>query len=188
MDFATGSFAMVMITANVRTHSPDGGLPLGWLGKRKARVTEFRASRRTSGAQPVAQVRVAPGKLAEQQSGDRIEPERRIAHQPRMEVGPRAVLPPLQRVEQALRTDLELLSVCAERCRILAARSGSLGRVVEQDDVVDARHMLRHACGYALANAGHDTRRIQDWLGHRSIQHTTRYTELSAAPFKYFWR
>jgi len=49
-------------------------------------------------------------------------------------------------------------------------------------------HMLRHACGYALANAGHDTRRIQDWLGHRSIQHTTRYMQLSAAPFKDFWR
>jgi len=49
-------------------------------------------------------------------------------------------------------------------------------------------HMLRHACGYALANAGHDTRRIQDWLGHRSIQHTTRYTQLSAASFKDFWR
>jgi type 1 fimbriae regulatory protein FimB/type 1 fimbriae regulatory protein FimE len=49
-------------------------------------------------------------------------------------------------------------------------------------------HMLRHACGYALANAGHDTRRIQDWLGHRSIQHTTRNTQLSAAPFKDFWR
>jgi type 1 fimbriae regulatory protein FimE len=49
-------------------------------------------------------------------------------------------------------------------------------------------HMLRHACGYALANAGHDTRRIQDWLGHRSIQHSTRYTQLSAAPFKDFWR
>ncbi len=49
-------------------------------------------------------------------------------------------------------------------------------------------HMLRHGCGYALANCGHDTRRIQDWLGHRSIQHTTRYTELSAAPFKDFWR
>jgi site-specific recombinase XerD len=48
--------------------------------------------------------------------------------------------------------------------------------------------MLRHACGYALANAGHDTRRIQDWLGHRSIQHTTRYTQLSATPFKDFWR
>jgi len=49
-------------------------------------------------------------------------------------------------------------------------------------------HMLRHGCGYALANAGHDTRRIQDWLGHKSIQHTTRYTELSAAPFRDFWR
>jgi len=49
-------------------------------------------------------------------------------------------------------------------------------------------HMLRHACGYALANAGHDTRRIQDWLGHRSIQHTTRYMQLSAAPFKDSWR
>ena len=49
-------------------------------------------------------------------------------------------------------------------------------------------HMLRHACGYALANAGYDTRRIQNWLGHRSIQHTTRYTQLSSAPFKDFWR
>ena len=49
-------------------------------------------------------------------------------------------------------------------------------------------HMLRHACGYALANAGHDTRAIQDWLGHRVIQHTTRYTELSQERFKDFWR
>jgi site-specific recombinase XerD len=48
--------------------------------------------------------------------------------------------------------------------------------------------MLRHAFGYALANAGHDTRRIQDWLGNRSIQHTTRYTQLNAAPFKDFWK
>jgi type 1 fimbriae regulatory protein FimB/type 1 fimbriae regulatory protein FimE len=39
-----------------------------------------------------------------------------------------------------------------------------------------------------LQLSGHDTRRIQDWLGHRSIQHTTRYTQLSAAPFKDFWR
>jgi integrase len=34
-------------------------------------------------------------------------------------------------------------------------------------------HMLRHGCGYALANAGHDTRAIQAWLGHANIQHTT---------------
>ena len=49
-------------------------------------------------------------------------------------------------------------------------------------------HMLRHACGYALANAGHDTRLIQDWLGHRAIQHTARYTELSPTRFKDVWR
>lgn len=49
-------------------------------------------------------------------------------------------------------------------------------------------HMLRHGCGYALANAGHDTRAIQDWLGHRSIQHTVRYTELTATRFRDFWR
>ena len=49
-------------------------------------------------------------------------------------------------------------------------------------------HMLRHACGFALANAGHDTRGIQDWLGHRSIQHTVRYTELAPTRFKDFWR
>src|SRR5262249_8948366 len=49
-------------------------------------------------------------------------------------------------------------------------------------------HMLRHACGYALANAGHVTRALQDWLGHRSIQHMVRYTELSPTRFKDFWR
>ena len=49
-------------------------------------------------------------------------------------------------------------------------------------------HMLRHACGYALANKGHDTRAIQDWLGHRSIQHTARYTELSQERFRDFWK
>ena len=37
-------------------------------------------------------------------------------------------------------------------------------------------HMLRHACGYKLANDGHDTRAIQAYLGHRNIQNTTRYT------------
>jgi Arc/MetJ family transcription regulator len=39
--------------------------------------------------------------------------------------------------------------------------------------------MLRYACGYALVNAGRGTRRVQDWLGHRSIAHTARYTQLS---------
>src|SRR6202035_3602995 len=49
-------------------------------------------------------------------------------------------------------------------------------------------YMLRHGCGYALANAGHDTRAIQDWLGHRSIQHTVRYTEFAPTRLKDFWR
>jgi len=49
-------------------------------------------------------------------------------------------------------------------------------------------HMLRHACGYALANRGHDTRALQAYLGHKNIQHTVRYTELSPKRFKNFWR
>jgi integrase len=49
-------------------------------------------------------------------------------------------------------------------------------------------HMLRHACGFKLANDGHDTRALQLWLGHRNIQHTVRYTELSPTRFKSFWR
>jgi type 1 fimbriae regulatory protein FimB/type 1 fimbriae regulatory protein FimE len=48
-------------------------------------------------------------------------------------------------------------------------------------------HMLRHACGFALAHDRHDTRAIQEWLGHRNIQHTTRYTELTSHRFRNFW-
>src|SRR5665213_1005806 len=49
-------------------------------------------------------------------------------------------------------------------------------------------HMLRHACGFKLANDGQDTRSLQAYLGHKNIQHTVRYTELSATRFKDFWR
>ena len=49
-------------------------------------------------------------------------------------------------------------------------------------------HMLRHACGYKLANDGHDTRSLQAYLGHKNIQHTVRYTELAPTRFKGFWR
>ena len=41
-------------------------------------------------------------------------------------------------------------------------------------------HMLRHSCGYALANKGQDFRIIQDWLGHRDPKHTSRYTRVAA--------
>lgn len=48
-------------------------------------------------------------------------------------------------------------------------------------------HMLRHSCGFYLASKGHDTRAIQAYLGHKNIQHTVRYTELSPERFKSFW-
>jgi site-specific recombinase XerD len=49
-------------------------------------------------------------------------------------------------------------------------------------------HMLRHACGFKLANDGVDTRSLQAYLGHRNIQNTTRYTALSPGRFKGFFR
>jgi type 1 fimbriae regulatory protein FimB/type 1 fimbriae regulatory protein FimE len=49
-------------------------------------------------------------------------------------------------------------------------------------------HMLRHATGYYLASKGQDTRAIQAYLGHKNIQHTVRYTELSPERFKNFWK
>ena len=49
-------------------------------------------------------------------------------------------------------------------------------------------HMLRHGCGYHLANSGQDTRAIQHYLGHRSIASTVRYTQLAPDRFKGFWK
>jgi type 1 fimbriae regulatory protein FimB len=49
-------------------------------------------------------------------------------------------------------------------------------------------HMLRHACGFALADQGADTRLIQDYLGHRNIQHTVKYTATNPARFEKLWR
>ena len=60
------------------------------------------------------------------------------------------------------------------------------GNVAEIDFPVHP-HMLRHACGYYLANKAIDTRTIQDYLGHVSIVHTVRYTELSPHKFKGLW-
>ena len=49
-------------------------------------------------------------------------------------------------------------------------------------------HMLRHATGFKLVHDGQDTRSLQHYLGHRNIQHTIRYTELSPERFKTFWK
>ena len=48
-------------------------------------------------------------------------------------------------------------------------------------------HQLRHACGYYLASKGHDTRAIQDYLGHKDIHHTVRYTKMAPQRFEGFW-
>ena len=49
-------------------------------------------------------------------------------------------------------------------------------------------HMIRHSTGYALANRGMDTRRLQHFLGHASISNTVRYTAMSPEPFRDIWR
>lgn len=49
-------------------------------------------------------------------------------------------------------------------------------------------HMLRHSCGYALANQGLDTRLIQDYLGHKNINHTVLYTASNPARFQRAWK
>jgi type 1 fimbriae regulatory protein FimB/type 1 fimbriae regulatory protein FimE len=72
--------------------------------------------------------------------------------------------------------------------------TAGFGRMVERAaeaaglNIKAHAHMLRHACGYALANKGVDTRGLQAYLGHRNIQHTVRYTELAPDRFKSFWR
>ena len=48
-------------------------------------------------------------------------------------------------------------------------------------------HMLRHSCGFALANRKHDLRLIQDWLGHRDPRHTAHYTRTAATRFDGLW-
>jgi site-specific recombinase XerC len=48
--------------------------------------------------------------------------------------------------------------------------------------------MLRHACGFALADQGADTRLIQDYLGHRNIHHTVHYTATNPVRLEKLWR
>ena len=68
--------------------------------------------------------------------------------------------------------------------RKLIARAGELAKL----PFPIHPHMLRHACGFKLASEGQDTRAIQQYLGHKNITHTVRYTELSPERFKTFWR
>lgn len=66
--------------------------------------------------------------------------------------------------------------ICAEVCRLAGL------------SIKVHPHMLRHSCGFALANKGCDTRLIQDYLGHRNIRHTQLYTRTAAVRFERLWQ
>ena len=68
--------------------------------------------------------------------------------------------------------------------RAIVARTGQLAGL----SFVPHPHQLRHACGYYLASRGHDTCAIQDYLGHKNIQHTVRYTAMAPHRFESFWQ
>lgn len=68
--------------------------------------------------------------------------------------------------------------------RHIIARAGKIAKI----PLKVHPHQLRHACGYYLASQGHDTRAIQDYLGHKNIHHTVRYTQMSPQRFENFWR
>lgn len=72
----------------------------------------------------------------------------------------------------------------SDAIRKILSRAGSVAKM----PFTVHPHMLRHACGYKLAQAGQDTRAIQHYLGHKNIQHTVRYTQLSPERFKDFWK
>jgi len=67
--------------------------------------------------------------------------------------------------------------------RLIIARAGELAGI----PFPTHPHQLRHGCGYYLASKGHDTRAIQDYLGHKHIYHTVRYTKMAPQRFETFW-
>ena len=74
--------------------------------------------------------------------------------------------------------------IAAATVRKMVARAGELAEI----GFPVHPHQLRHACGFYLASKGQDMRAIQAYMGHKNIQHTVRYTELSPERFKSFWR
>ncbi|MEQ4958855.1 tyrosine-type recombinase/integrase [Enterobacter hormaechei] len=71
-----------------------------------------------------------------------------------------------------------------QRVSVLLKRYGNIAGL----GITVHPHMLRHGCGYELAEQGLDTRLIQDYLGHKNIQHTVHYTAGNAARFTVAWK
>jgi integrase len=126
---------------------------------------------------------------------DQVDFEARVLHVRRAKRG-RPSTHPLRRDELATlkKLDGERFGAVFKSERGTKLTTNGFGKIVARaGDLAELGfpthpHMLRHGCGYYLANAGHDTRAIQDWLGHRNIQHTVRYTELAPERFKDFWK
>ncbi|WP_144439377.1 tyrosine-type recombinase/integrase [Geminocystis sp. NIES-3708] len=74
--------------------------------------------------------------------------------------------------------------IATRTIRHIIARAGKLAEI----PFPVHPHQLRHGCGYYLASRGHDTRAIQDYLGHKNIHHTVRYTQISPTRFESFWQ
>jgi type 1 fimbriae regulatory protein FimB/type 1 fimbriae regulatory protein FimE len=74
------------------------------------------------------------------------------------------------------------LHISPDAVRKLLKRTADISDI----DIKVHPHMFRHACGYFLANKGYNTRKIQDYLGHRNINYTEHYTKLNANRFKDF--
>ncbi len=123
----------------------------------------------------------------------------RLLHMQRLKHGVNTVHPLTEREVRALK---QLQPEVAHRGRFpfvfASERGGQLSNRAVQMMIAKAGvqagldfpvhpHMLRHACGYYLANKGHDTRLIQDYLGHREIKHTVVYTSLAPGRFSELW-
>jgi len=63
-----------------------------------------------------------------------------------------------------------------------------LTRISDKTGIRVTPHMLRHSCGYYLADNGTDLRTIQDYLGHRDPKHTVIYTQIVASRFNNLWK
>lgn len=74
-------------------------------------------------------------------------------------------------------------SLSRHQVRLLLKRYAEQARI----SIAAHPHMLRHGCGYALADLGRDTRLIQDYLGHRNIRHTVIYTATNTKRFINVW-
>ena len=74
-------------------------------------------------------------------------------------------------------------SITSRNVAVMIAKAG----IIAELRISTHPHMLRHACGYYLANKGFDTRAIAEYLGHKSLEHTYRYTAIAPGRFNDFW-